>query len=297
MKIFVKILYTTGQSTITLDCDASETLVMVKAKVHDAEGIPPDEQSLMFMGQPVEDRRRLSSYDIREGSTLVLVLIVWMPAQVAAAVARAEIAEARAKQASEYAAHMRRLAESESAAAAERRRLRLRLAPWIELLRRPPAACAKPAVPPMPGTYAKQPALTQAPELRVVPTMAPPAPTRAPPMRAVPIAKKTKGLAKEELPKPPPTPMKEETTAMKEEPTPMMEEPTPVKEEPTPMKGEPTATKEEPTPMMEEPTPVKEEPTPMKGEPTIAGSDSPSARVVSRPFWLRGRQASERSQS
>lgn len=69
----ISVVTLTGK-TISLDVESSDKVSKVKEEIHKKESIDPTKQHLVFAGKQMENDQKLSDYNVRQDSTLRLVL-------------------------------------------------------------------------------------------------------------------------------------------------------------------------------------------------------------------------------
>jgi hypothetical protein len=71
LQVFVK---TFAGKTITVEVEPDESIESLKNKVQSKEGVPPNQQRLLFGGKQLDSRKSISDYDIEDESTMHMVL-------------------------------------------------------------------------------------------------------------------------------------------------------------------------------------------------------------------------------
>lgn len=69
----VKVITLTGDEKI-VEADPSEKVLDIKERLEELEGIPPEQQRLIFQGRQLKDDKTLNSYKLKHGTVLHLVV-------------------------------------------------------------------------------------------------------------------------------------------------------------------------------------------------------------------------------
>lgn len=71
--MLVKVKTLTGKE-IEVDVEPKEKVIKIKERVEEKEGIPPQQQRLIFGGKQMNDDKTIGEFNIEGGSVLHLVL-------------------------------------------------------------------------------------------------------------------------------------------------------------------------------------------------------------------------------
>ena len=74
MNITISLYLENNSREFLILCQSNDTIEMLKARVQDQEGIPPDQQRLIFSGKQLEDNHTLLDYNIKKGSKVFMNL-------------------------------------------------------------------------------------------------------------------------------------------------------------------------------------------------------------------------------
>jgi ubiquitin-like protein Nedd8 len=72
-KMMIKVKTLTGKE-VELDVEVSDTIVRIKERMEEKEGIPPIQQRLIFGGKQMHDEKTAKDYNIEGGSVIHMVL-------------------------------------------------------------------------------------------------------------------------------------------------------------------------------------------------------------------------------
>ncbi|XP_076260023.1 ubiquitin-like protein NEDD8 [Rhynchophorus ferrugineus] len=71
--MIIKVVTLTGDERM-IDVEPSDKILALKEKLEEKEGIPPQQQRLVFQGKQLKDDKTISSYKLKAGTVLHLVV-------------------------------------------------------------------------------------------------------------------------------------------------------------------------------------------------------------------------------